>query len=429
MSTEAREKAEAALRDALLRCNKCGFCLAHCPIYKATGVEWATARGRITLIRSALLDHQLELSELKDPVFNCLTCTACVDDCPGGVQTADIIFSAREELVRQQGQPWLERLLFHRLLPNPSRLHTVSKLLRLVDLVGLRAAARKTGLIKLIGDAGKAEVMMPKVPPSGGLDDLIRLTKKIENPKYRVAYFVGCFAPNFTPGEAAATIRVLHRHQVEVIVPEFVCCGLPAAGYGDMPSARSQAHTNIDIASKLNVDAIVTACASCSSFLKEYGKHLANEPEWAEKAKEFSSKVKDISEFLIDIGLVTEMGTIKQKVTWHDPCHLARYQKIRVQPRTILKSIPGVEFVEMNEADICCGAAGTYGFTHYDLSQEVLARKMGNVEKTNADILVSSCPACVMQLSSGVSQRKIPMRVVEIVELLDQAYQIAKEGH
>ena len=426
MSTEAREKVEASLREALLRCNKCGFCLAHCPIYKATGVEWATARGRITLIRSALLDHQLELSEIEDPVFNCLTCTACVDDCPGGVQTADIIFSAREELVRQRGQPWLERLLFHRLLPYPSRVHAVSKLLRLVDVAGLRAAARKTGLMKVLGDAGKAEIMMSKVPPSGGLDDLIRLTKKIENPKYRVAYFVGCFAPNFAPGEAAATIRVLHKHQVEVIVPEFVCCGLPAAGYGDMPTARSLAHTNIDIASKLNVDAIVTACASCSSFLKEYSKHLADEPEWAEKAKEFSSKVKDISEFLIDIGLVTEMGTIKKKVTWHDPCHLARYQKIKTQPRTILKSIPGIEFVEMNEADICCGAAGTYGFTHYDLSQEVLSRKMGNVEKTNADILVSSCPACVMQLSSGVNQRKIPMRVLEIVELLDHAYKTAK---
>ena len=426
MSTEAREKVEASLREALLRCNKCGFCLAHCPIYKATGVEWATARGRITLIRSALLDHQLELSDIEDPVFNCLTCTACVDDCPGGVQTADIIFSVREELVRQRGQPWLERLLFHRLLPYPSRVHAVSKLLRLVDVAGLRAAARKTGLMKVLGDAGKAEIMMSKVPPGGGLDDLIQLTKKIENPKYRVAYFVGCFAPNFAPGEAAATIRVLHKHQVEVIVPEFVCCGLPAAGYGDMPTARSLAHTNIDIASKLNVDAIVTACASCSAFLKEYSKHLADEPEWAEKAKEFSSKVRDISEFLVEIGLVTEMGTIKKKVTWHDPCHLGRYQKIKTQPRTILKSIPGVEFVEMTEADICCGAAGTYGFTHYDLSQEVLSRKMGNVEKTSADILVSSCPACVMQLSSGVTQRKIPMRVLEIVELLDHAYKTAK---
>jgi len=429
MATEAKEEIEAALRDALLRCNKCGFCLAHCPIYKATGVEWATARGRITLIRSALLDDQLELSEIEDPVFNCLTCTACVDDCPGGVQTADIIFKAREELVKRRGLPWLEKQLFHRVLPSPSRVHMASKLLRLSDVAGLREVARKTGLMKLLGDAGKAEIMVPKVPPSGGLDDLIRLIKNIENPKYRVAYFVGCFASNFALGEAAATIRVLNKHQVEVVVPKFVCCGLPAAGYGDMPTARSLAHTNIDIASKLNVDAIVTACASCSSFLKEYEKHLANESEWAEKAKEFSVKVKDISEFLTDIGLMTEMGTIKKKVTWHDPCHLARYQKIKQQPRTILKSIPGVEFVEMNEADICCGAAGTYGFTHYDLSQEVLARKMGNVEKTNADILVSSCPACVMQLSSGVNQRKIPIRVVEIVELLDQAYQAAKGTH
>jgi len=429
MSTETREKAEATLRDVLLRCNKCGFCLAHCPIYKATGVEWATARGRITLLRSALLDHQLELSEVEEPVFNCLTCTACVDDCPAGVNVGDIILMAREELVRQRGQPWLERLLLRRLLPNPSRVHTAAKLLSLADTVGLRTAARKTGLMKLLGDAGKAEIMVSKVPPSGGLDDIILLSKSVKNPRYKVAYFVGCFAPNFAPGEAAATVRVLNKHQVEVIVPKFVCCGLPAAGYGDMPSARKLAHSNIDIASKLDVDAIVTACASCSSFLKEYEKHLANEPEWAEKAKEFSSRVKDISEFLTDIGLVTEMGTINKKVTWHDPCHLARYQKIMQQPRTILKSIPGVEFVEMNEADICCGAAGTYGFTHYDLSQEVLARKMGNVEKTDADILVSSCPACVMQLSSGVSQRKMPIRVVEIVELLDQAYRAAKTTH
>lgn len=426
MSAETKEQVEASLREALLRCNKCGFCLAHCPIYKATGLEWATARGRITLLQSALLDRQLELGDIKEPVFNCLTCTACVDDCPGGVQTGDIIFKAREEMVKRRGLPWLEKQLFQRVLPKPSRVHMASKLLRMADVAGLRAVARKTGLMKLLGDAGKAESMMPVVPPSGGLDAIARLTKKIEKPKYRVAYFVGCFAPNFAPNEAAATIRVLHKHQVEVRVPEFICCGLPAAGYGDMPTARSLAHTNIDIASKMNVDAIVTACASCSAFLKEYEKHLADEPEWAEKAKEFSSKVRDISEFLVEIGLVTEMSSINKKVTWHDPCHLARYQKIKAQPRTILKSIPGVEFVEMNESDICCGAAGTYGFTHYDLSQEVLSRKMGNVEKTNADILVSSCPACVMQLSSGVNQRKIPMNVLEIVELLDQAYKTAK---
>ncbi|MFC1966640.1 (Fe-S)-binding protein [Chloroflexota bacterium] len=415
------------IAEVLQRCNKCGLCLAGCPIYKVTGVEWTTARGRITLIRSALLDHQLEISELKEPVYNCLTCNGCVEHCPAGVMTGEIIFKAREEMAKQRRLPLIQWLVVQRLLANPSFLNTASKLLRLADVAGLRQVARKTGLMKLLGDVGKAEYMMRKVPPGSGLDDLIRFTKKIEKPKYRVAYFAGCFAPNFAPGKAEATIRVLNKHQAEVVVPKFACCGLPAAGYGDMTTARRLACTNIDIASKLNVDAIVTACASCSSFLKEYTKHLAIEPEWAEKAKEFVSKVKDISEFLIDIGLVTEMGTIKEKVTWHDPCHLGRYQKIKAQPRTVLKSIPGVEFIELGEAGMCCGAAGTYGFKNYDLSMKVLARKMSNVDKTGADILVSSCPACVMQLSYGVNRQKMPMRVLEIVELLDHAYQAVKK--
>ncbi|MFQ6122761.1 MAG: (Fe-S)-binding protein [Dehalococcoidales bacterium] len=415
-------KVSEELEKALERCNKCGFCLAHCPTYKATGVEWTAARGRIAVINSALLDDQLKLSEIKEPVFNCLTCNACLEDCPGGVDTGDIIFRTREELLKRQGQPWLQKMLFQKVLANPSLVRGASKLLRLTDVTGLRPVARKTGLVKLIGDAGKAEAIVPAVPPGGGLDAIRRLAKKVENPKAKVAYFVGCHAANFSPGVAAATMRVLHRHQVEVTVPDFICCGLPAAGYGDRSSARNLARSNIDVASNLNVDAIVTACASCSSFLKDYGKLLADEPEWSEKAKNFSAKVKDITEFLIDIGLITEMEPINQKVTYHDPCHLARYQKIKVQPRTILKSIPGVEFIELNEADMCCGAAGSYAFTHYDLSMKVRDRKMENVGKTGADILVSSCPACVMQLSSGVKQWKMPLHVVEIVELLDRAY-------
>jgi len=422
MPTVAEEFAEI-----LQRCNKCGLCLAGCPIYKITGVEWTTARGRIALIRSALLDQRLELDELKEPIFNCLTCNGCVEHCPPAVPTGEIIFKIREEMLKQRGDSWMQRLVFQKLLANPSLMHKASKLLRLVDVTGLRTAARKTGLTKLIGDAGKAEAIVPKVPASEGLEAIKRLAKKMENPKHRVAYFVGCYAPNFAPEEAAATIRVLHKHQVEVIVPEFVCCGLPAAGYGDMLSARSLAHQNIDLAGKLKVDAIVTPCASCSSFLKDYVKLLADDPQWSEKAKDFGAEVRDISEFLVDIGLVTEMGTVKKKVTYHDPCHLAHYQKIKEQPRTILKSIPGVEFVEMADADACCGAAGSYAFKNYDLSMQVLARKMDNVEKTGADILVSSCPACVMQLSCGVSQHKMPIRVSEIVELLDHAYRAAKD--
>lgn len=241
-----------------------------------------------------------------------------------------------------------------------------------------------------------------------------------------MAYFVGCYAPNFAPEKAAATIRVLNKNRAEVVVPDFACCGLPAAGYGDMASAKDMARKNIEIASKIKVDAMVTPCASCSSFLKDYAKLLADDPEWAEKAKEFAGKVRDISEFLVDIGLNTEMGELKRKVTFHDPCHLAHYQKIKDQPRNILKSIPGVEFVDMVEADMCCGAAGSYAFKNYDLSRKVLERKMNNVARTGADTLVSSCPACIMQLTCGVGQRKLPVSVLEIVELLDEAYRNAR---
>ncbi|TES88450.1 MAG: (Fe-S)-binding protein [Dehalococcoidia bacterium] len=414
------------LEKTLQLCNKCGLCLAGCPIYKVTGIEWTSARGRVALLRSVFLDERLKLTDLKDPIFNCLTCNGCTEHCPPGVQTGDIIFRARQELLKQKGDSWIQRLLFQKMLPNPERLHKASRLLRLADVTGLHTLARKTGLTRLAGDAGKAEAMVPRVPAGEGLEAIKRAVKKIDKPGYSAAYFLGCYAPNFAPERAAATIRVLNKNRVEVTVPDFACCGLPAAGYGDMESARDLARKNIAIASKLKADAIVTPCASCSSFLKDYIKLLADDAEWAEKAKEFTGKVKDISEFLVDIGLNTEMGELKRKVTFHDPCHLAHYQKIKDQPRTILKSIPGIEFVEMNEADMCCGAAGSYAFKNYDLSQKVLERKMGNVAKTGADTLVSSCPACIMQLACGAGQQKLPISVLEIVDLLDEAYQNAR---
>lgn len=414
------------LEEILQLCNKCGLCLPGCPTYRVTGIEWASARGRVALLRSALLDKRVELSDINDPISNCLTCNGCTEHCPPGVPTGEIIFKAREELLRRKGDSWMQRLLFRKALANPDMIHKASRLLRLADVTGLRMLARKTGLTRLIGDAGKAETMVPRVPASEGLEAVKRLAKKMDKPKYRVAYFVGCYAPNFAPERAAATIHVLNKNRAEVAVPDFVCCGLPAAGYGDAESARNLARKNIEIASQMKVDAIVTPCASCSSFLKDYTKLLADDPEWAEKAKEFAGKVRDISEFLVDIGLNTEMGELKRKVTFHDPCHLAHYQKITNQPRIILKSIPGVEFTNMAEADMCCGAAGSYAFKNYDLSQRVLERKMNNVAKTGADTLVSSCPACIMQLSCGVGQHKLPVSVLEVVDLLDEAYRNAR---
>ncbi|MBA7583069.1 Lactate utilization protein A [subsurface metagenome] len=198
---------------------------------------------------------------------------------------------------------------------------------------------------------------------------------------------------------------------------------MPAYGYGDIESTLTMAKKNIDLALSLDVDTIITTCATCGSLLKRYPKLLSEDADYSTKANTFSSRVKDISEFLMDIGLNTEMGTLKYRVTYHDPCHLGRFQKVTSQPRQILQSIPGVEFVEMAEPNMCCGAAGSYSLGHYDVSMKVLARKMENIAKTDADLLVTCCPGCSMQLAHGVKEHRLKTRTKELVELLDQAYQ------
>ncbi len=406
--------------EALLRCNKCGLCLAGCPIYKVTGIEWTAARGRLALLRS-VLDNELELNELNEPIFNCLTCNGCTDHCPSGVIVDEIIVKARAELVRRRGQPWIRRLIFHSLLPNPSRLNKLAQLLGWLQASRLPALGRSLGITRLMGNAGKAEPILPKIRLRHRITSAS--SPELEHPKYRVAYFVGCAATSLTPQVAEAAISVLNRHNVEVILPEFVCCGMPAYGYGDSDSALAMVRKNVDLASSLEVDAIIATCASCGSLLKKYPTLLSEDTDYLAQAKALASKVRDISEFLVSIGLVTEMGTLKKKVTYHDPCHLGRFQKVSEQPRQILKSIPGVEFIEMPESNMCCGAAGSYNLSHYSLSMSVLERKMKNVAQTGADLLITSCPGCTMQLAYGVKSNHLKMKCLELVEFLDQAYQ------
>jgi len=413
--TQAQQK----LFEALLRCNKCGLCLAGCPIYKATGIEWAVARGRFELLRRAL-DNELRLSELNEPVFNCLTCNGCVDHCPPGILTDEIILQARAELAKEQGQPWIRKFIFQKLLLNPPQLGRSAQFLSWLQASGLPVVARGLGITWLMGNLGKAEPILPQIRYQRRIRNA---SVKVENAKYQVAYFVGCAAAHFTPHVAEAAIRVLNKHQVEVIIPDFVCCGMPACGYGDTDTMITMAMKNLDLTRNLKVDAIITTCASCGSMLKRYASHFNDHASYSGEAKSFSSKVKDISEFLVAIGLNTEMATLKYKVTYHDPCHLGRFQKASSQPRQILQSMPGVEYQEMTEANVCCGAAGSYALSHYDLSMKVLENKMENVARTGANLLVTCCPGCSMQLAYGIRRRKLEMKCLELVELLDLAYQ------
>jgi glycolate oxidase iron-sulfur subunit len=241
----------------------------------------------------------------------------------------------------------------------------------------------------------------------------------------RVGYFLGC-AQNLIFAQASeATVRVLARNGCEVVVPRDVqCCGMPAIGYGRQDIMREMAKHNIGVFEKLDVEVIVTDCATCGSTLKEYGHFLAQDPEWADQASGFSRKARDISEFLAEIPLEKPHGCIEAKVTYHDPCHLVRGQGITTQPRQLLTMIDGLELVEMEEANWCCGSAGSQLITHYEDSLAILERKMDNVEATGADYVASGCPGCQMQLTVGLKRRGLlsRMQVVHPVQLLDRAY-------
>jgi glycolate oxidase iron-sulfur subunit len=242
-----------------------------------------------------------------------------------------------------------------------------------------------------------------------------------------VAYFLGCVQGVMLADGCKATVEVLAENGCDVVIPKNVkCCGMPMVGYGFKDEAREMARHNIDLLLSLNVDTIVTDCATCGSSLKEYPHWLAGDPDYAERAEQFAAKVRDISEFLAEIGIRPPEGKVEARVTYHDPCHLCRAQGIREQPREMLRAA-GVELVEMEGADTCCGSAGTQLITHYHTSVGVLERKMDNVAETAAEIIASGCPGCQMQLSLGAKRHGLKAQVVHPSQLLAQAYRNKKK--
>lgn len=416
------------LESLVEKCNRCGFCQAGCPTYKTTGLEWQVSRGRVALVRN-ILENRIELLEddVREALGTCLRCAGCTTHCPPQVPTAEIVEKAVEQLVHLKGMPWVQKVIFRGVLPNKGLLDTTGKAVWFSQVTGLQPAARSLGLTKVLGsDAHRAQDALPKMKSKSARQSLSSVMRPVPNRKYRVAYFIGCGTDLVFPEVAASLVRVLYANNTEVLLPSVVDCGKPPMVYGDAEAARKLARTNIDAMYGMDVDAIVTDCATCGSMIREYPKLFANDGEYLEKAKAIAGKMKDISEFLAGIEFNDRLGDLKTRITYHDPCHLVRYQKVTAQPRKLLKGIPGLEFKESAEADMCCGGAGSFFLTHYDLSQKVLGRKMGNVSKTEASFLATGCPGCMMQLSSGVKKHELPVQVIHTVQLLDRAYSGAK---
>jgi glycolate oxidase iron-sulfur subunit len=291
--------------------------------------------------------------------------------------------------------------------------------------LGLAGAARRLGLLRMINPKLEKAMEIREEVPTSFLRTRLEKRGRPERgaSSLKVGYWISCGYNYMLPEVGEATVEVLARNGIGVAVLPNNCCGLPVYGYGDVEGARLLARSNLDKLGDLDqYDYIVSDCGSCSGHLKEYAELLKDDPQYAERARLLVSKIRAFSELMGAVGINAPLGELPTTVTYHDPCHLgARYQGVVSQPRELIKSIPGVDYRELREAGWCCGAAGSYCFMHNDISMKILERKTENVEKTGADVLVTECPSCIMQLSLGAKRRGLQTRVLSVSQLLQEA--------
>ncbi|MAF11571.1 glycolate oxidase [Candidatus Poribacteria bacterium] len=419
----------AALIDAAKvdKCTHCGFCLPTCPTYDQLGLEMDSPRGRIYLIRSVLEGRTQPDEQFRRHMYRCLECRACETACPSGVPYAAVMEQARAVYertgARARWQRWLMRLAFEGLLPRPRRLRVMFRLLWLYQRLRLDDALRATRLDKALGRMGAMANLLPRIPHPKLQDDLLEVTPAVGERRYRVGFVSGCVMKPMFADVNLATVRVLTQNGCEVVTPSAqTCCGALQIHGGARDTAEALATKNIDLFLGEDLDAIVINSAGCGAALKEYGELFPHDPLRRERAEEFGAKTRDITEWLDEIGVTPPTHAIDRRVTYDDPCHLLHGQGIGAQPRALLRAIPGVEYVEMPEADWCCGSAGIYNVVQPELAAGILERKMPHVASTEADIVATANPGCLLQLRAGVRDAGLSMRVMHVVELLDWAY-------
>jgi len=405
--------------DEIAHCNHCGFCQVACPIFRSTGYEGGVARGRLALLRAVIEDRIEWSTELEEPLYTCLLCGACTSNCFPAIPTSELVVTARSEYLEKVGRKSIHHLLFDKLLPYPRRLHLAARAVALGKNSGASELARALGLLRIFGrDLSQAEEIVDRLP---GQPFRVRFKAGVydgQGRSQRVAYFVGCGVDVVSHAAGEATLALLRRYARSVRVLDNNCCGLPAWSYGDLPAACKLAGKNLPLLAAERIDAIVTDCSSCTGFIKKYPRLFPENDPRRKAAESIAAKARDVSEWLAAEVIPLSKALQGKRVTFHDPCHASRGQGLVKPPRELLRQVPDAKFVELPEADWCCGGAGSYALSHYDLAMQVLDRKMANLKKTGADVLVTTCPACIVQLSYGVRRHGLKVQVRHLTEVL-----------
>ena len=407
------------------RCVHCGLCLNHCPTYRLWGREADSPRGRIR--QMALVDQGL--LELGDAfvthIDRCLDCRACETACPSGVEYGKLVELTRAQIEENYQRPLAARIMrdfvYRRLLPYPWRISLAARLLRMYQRWGFERLADKMGILRAMGLEQRAK-LLPRIDSQFFFSELGKTFPAQGERRARVAFFAGCVAQVTFAELNRATVRVLSANGCEVVVPAGqVCCGALAGHAGVRDTARDLARKNFEKIQAADFDAILTNAAGCGSTLKEYDHLFGASDPTHKKAAGFSGKVRDVSEFLAQLGLTAPLRPLPMRVTYQDSCHLLHGQKVREAPRALIRMVPGVELVEMPHADQCCGSAGVYNVTQTKASLDLLDQKMAWAKIPGASAIVTANPGCMIQLRAGAQMHATGQEVLHVMELLDRS--------
>lgn len=424
-----------AFQRLLQQCVHCGLCSAACPTYEVLHTEMDSPRGRISLMRAASEGRVSLNGSFAKHIDLCLACRSCETACPSGVRYGVLVGQTRiaVEKARQikRTEKFVRDLTLRKLMPNHRRLKRLAGFVRLYQNSGLQRLVRKRKFLP--EPLLTMESLLPDIPNNH--EENHRSSQAVNTEAGTVAFFRGCVQDAFLAQVNAATLRVLKYNGYRVIVPpDQTCCGAAQFHVGEVDLSRQLARQNIDAFFRLEVEghqvqAIINNAGGCGASLKEYADLLKDDPVYAEKAEVFVSKVRDISEFLAEHLTVQPKGEIHARVTYSDSCHLRHAQKVTLQPRALLHKIPGLEVVELQHPEFCCGSAGVYNIIHPDLANEILKKKIEDIAATQADTVVVTNTGCYLHILGGVHRGELQVQVKHLVELLDLSYRLGFNGH
>jgi glycolate oxidase iron-sulfur subunit len=407
------------------QCMKCGFCTFFCPVYQEEKLETGVARGKNYLTKLVLKGEQEFTPEMGEIIGKCLLCKRCVVNCPAKAQIDRVVVGARAQMVRDKGLPFIKNFAFRKVMSSRKAFGRYVKLASKFQWVLPKGEGNVRHLPDFLKALGQGR-HIPTIAKKFLRDQVPEVVKPhaAAEPKMKVGFFMGCATDFIYPDIGLKIIDFLTKRGVEVVIPKAQnCCGAAIYFSGDVETGRMLAADNIKAFKDL--DYIVTGCGTCSSTLKDYKVYLPDNEEQQREYEAFAKKVKDSTEFVTDV-LKLQAGDFKLRkefegktATWHDPCHLVRYQNIKDQPRQILKSLPGLKYVEMPNADMCCGMGGSFSVYHYDITKKIADKKMDGIKATGADIVVTACPGCMINLIDNVLRSKMPQRVHHILELVE----------